>query len=212
MFTACKNSLLKSIQIEEDRFGIEPEIVAKFARTAVFHQRQRDVARPAAGPPAGENRAQPSRHSRDAVSALVRRPAPCPAKRVRLAVRMVFPVLQNQPGFRLRQRGVARGSARVAPHRTRSATACALILQRLHPRRDFSRPCDARRTRPLTRGWQFALRHVAQLQRGGAHESPRQNPQPARFFSDILAPPFALVLALLAAIFMLARASAARAD
>ena len=33
---------MKSIQIEEPRFGVEPEIVAKLARTAVFHQQQRD--------------------------------------------------------------------------------------------------------------------------------------------------------------------------
>jgi hypothetical protein len=32
-YKAFKASLVKSIQIEEDRFGIEPEIVAKLART-----------------------------------------------------------------------------------------------------------------------------------------------------------------------------------
>jgi hypothetical protein len=202
---------MKSIQIEEDRFGVEPEIVAKLARTAVSHQHQGDVARRAAGPPARENRAQPFRHARAAVPALVRRPAPRPAQRVGLAVRMVFPVLQNQPALRLRQRRVARGSARVVPHRARSTTACPPILERLHPRRDFSRPRRARRTRPLTRGRQLARRHVAQLQRAGAHQPPRQNPQRARFFSDVFAPPIALVLAVLAVIVMLALA-APRAD
>ena len=63
---------MKSIQIEEHRFGVEPEIVAKLARTAVFHQQQRDVARRAAGLPARENRAQLFRHARAAVRALVR--------------------------------------------------------------------------------------------------------------------------------------------
>jgi hypothetical protein len=203
---------MKSIQIEEDHFGIEPEIVAKLARTAVFHQHQRDVARRAAGPPAAENRAQPSRHARAAVPALVRRPAARPTQRVGLAVRMVFPVLQNELGFRLRQGGVARGSAGIVPHRARSAPACGLILECLHPRRDFSRPRHARRTRSLTRRWQFARPHVAQLQRAGTDEAPRQNLQPARFFRYVFAPPFALVVVLLAAIFMLARASAARTD
>ncbi len=32
-YKAFKGSLIKSIQIEEDRFGIEPEIIAKIART-----------------------------------------------------------------------------------------------------------------------------------------------------------------------------------
>ena len=32
-YKAFKASLIKSIQIEEDRFGIEPEIIAKLART-----------------------------------------------------------------------------------------------------------------------------------------------------------------------------------
>jgi hypothetical protein len=66
------SSVMKSIQIEEHRFGVEPEIVAKLARTAVFHQQQRDVARRAAGLPARENRAQLFRYARAAVPALVR--------------------------------------------------------------------------------------------------------------------------------------------
>jgi glycosyltransferase involved in cell wall biosynthesis len=32
-YKAFKASLIKSIQIEEDRFGVEPEIIAKLART-----------------------------------------------------------------------------------------------------------------------------------------------------------------------------------
>jgi hypothetical protein len=32
-YKAFKASLIKSIQIEEDRFGIEPEIIAKLARS-----------------------------------------------------------------------------------------------------------------------------------------------------------------------------------
>ena len=71
-YKAFKASVMKSIQIEEHRFGVEPEIVAKLARTAVFHQQQRDVARRAAGLPARENRAQLFRYARAAVPALVR--------------------------------------------------------------------------------------------------------------------------------------------
>ena len=71
-YKAFKASVMKSIQIEEHRFGVEPEIVAKLARTAVSHQQQRDVARRAAGLPARENRAQLFRHARAAVPALVR--------------------------------------------------------------------------------------------------------------------------------------------
>jgi hypothetical protein len=50
-YKAFKASVMKSIQIEEHRFGVEPEIVAKLARTAVSHQQQRDVARRAANHP-----------------------------------------------------------------------------------------------------------------------------------------------------------------
>jgi len=32
-YKAFKASLIKSIQIEEDRFGVEPKIIAKLART-----------------------------------------------------------------------------------------------------------------------------------------------------------------------------------
>ena len=71
-YKAFKASVMKSIQIEEHRFGVEPEIVAKLARTAVSHQQQRHVARRAAGLPARENRAQLFRHARAAVPALVR--------------------------------------------------------------------------------------------------------------------------------------------
>jgi hypothetical protein len=71
-YKAFKASVMKSIQIEEHRFGVEPEIVAKLARTAVSRQQQRDVARRAAGLPARENRAQLFRHARAAVPALVR--------------------------------------------------------------------------------------------------------------------------------------------
>jgi hypothetical protein len=71
-YKAFKASVMKSIQIEEHRFGVEPEIVAKLARTAVSHQRQRDVARRAAGLPARENPAQLFGHARAAVPALVR--------------------------------------------------------------------------------------------------------------------------------------------
>jgi len=63
---------MKSIQIAEHRFGVDPEIVAKLARTALSHQQQRDVARRAAGLPVRENRAQLFRHARAAVPALVR--------------------------------------------------------------------------------------------------------------------------------------------
>jgi hypothetical protein len=78
-YKAFKVSVMKSIQIEEHRFGVEPEIVVKLARTAVSHQQQRDVARRAAGLPARENRAQLFRHARAAVPALVRLipPADC---------------------------------------------------------------------------------------------------------------------------------------
>jgi hypothetical protein len=70
-YKAFKASVMKSIQIEE-RFGVEPEIVAKLARTAVSHQQQRDAAQRAAGLQARENRAQLFRHARAAVPALVR--------------------------------------------------------------------------------------------------------------------------------------------
>jgi len=49
-YKAFKASEMKSIQIEEHGFGVDPEIVAKLARTAVSHQQQRDVARRAAVP------------------------------------------------------------------------------------------------------------------------------------------------------------------
>ena len=71
-YKAFKASAMKSIQIEEHRFGVEPEIVAKLARTAVSHQHQRDVARRAAGLQARENRVQLFRDARAAVPALVR--------------------------------------------------------------------------------------------------------------------------------------------
>jgi hypothetical protein len=71
-YEAFKASVMKSIQIEEHRFGVEPEIVAKLARTAVSRQQQRDVAPRAAGLPARENRDQLFRHARAAVPALVR--------------------------------------------------------------------------------------------------------------------------------------------
>jgi len=71
-YKAFKASVMKSIQIEEHRFGVEAEIGAKLAGTAVSHQQQRDVARRAARLPARENRAQPFRHARAAVPALVR--------------------------------------------------------------------------------------------------------------------------------------------
>ena len=64
--------MMKSIQIEEHPFGVEPEIVAKLARTAVSHQQQRDVARRATGLQARKNPAQVFRHPRAAVPALVR--------------------------------------------------------------------------------------------------------------------------------------------
>jgi len=51
---------------------VDPEIVAKLARTAISHRQQRDVARRATGLPARENRAQLFRHARAAVRALVR--------------------------------------------------------------------------------------------------------------------------------------------
>jgi hypothetical protein len=71
-YKAFKAFVMKSIHIEEDRFGVEPEIITKLARTAVSHQQQRDVARRAAGLPARENRAQLLRHAGAAVPALVR--------------------------------------------------------------------------------------------------------------------------------------------
>ena len=71
-YKAFKASVIKSIQIEEHRFGVEPEIIPKLARTAVSHQQQRDIAQRAAGLPAGENRTQLFRDARVAVPALVR--------------------------------------------------------------------------------------------------------------------------------------------
>jgi hypothetical protein len=70
-YKAFKASVMKPIQIEEHRFGVEPEIVTKLGRTVVSQQ-QRDVAPRAAGLPARENRAQLFRHARAAVPALVR--------------------------------------------------------------------------------------------------------------------------------------------
>ena len=71
-YKAFKAFVMKSIQIEENRFGVEPEIVAKLACTAGFHQQQRDVARRAAGLAARKSRAQLFRHAGAAVPALVR--------------------------------------------------------------------------------------------------------------------------------------------
>ena len=71
-YKAFKASVTKSIQIEKHRSGVEPEIVAKLAHTAIAHQRQRGVARRAAGLPARENRAQLFRPARVAVPVLVR--------------------------------------------------------------------------------------------------------------------------------------------
>ena len=71
-YKAFKASVMKSIQIEEHRFGVEPEIVAKFARPAVSHRQQRDVTRRVVGLPARENRAQLSGYARAAAPALVR--------------------------------------------------------------------------------------------------------------------------------------------
>jgi len=71
-YKAFEASVMKPVQIEEHRFGVEPEIVAKLASIAVSHQQQRDVARRAAGLPVRENRAQLFRHARAAVPALVR--------------------------------------------------------------------------------------------------------------------------------------------
>lgn len=65
-YKAFKASVMKPVQI------VEPEILAKLARTAVSYQQQRDVARRAAGLPARENRAQLFRHARAAVPELVR--------------------------------------------------------------------------------------------------------------------------------------------
>ena len=78
-YKAFKASVMKSIEIEEHSFGVEPEIVAKLARTAVSHQQQRDVGRRAAGLPARENRAQLFRHARAAVPALMLALARAPA-------------------------------------------------------------------------------------------------------------------------------------
>lgn len=71
-YKAFKAFVMKSIQIEENRFGVEPEIVAKLARTAGSQQQQRDLARRAAGLAARENRAQLFRHAGAAVPALIR--------------------------------------------------------------------------------------------------------------------------------------------
>jgi hypothetical protein len=71
-YKAFKASVMKSIQMEEHCFGVESEIVAKLARTAVSHRQQRDVARRAAGLSARENRSQLFGHARAAVPALVR--------------------------------------------------------------------------------------------------------------------------------------------
>ena len=71
-YKAFKASVMKSNQIEEYPFGVEPEIVAEVARTAISHQQQRDVTRCAAGLPARENRAELSGRARAAVPALVR--------------------------------------------------------------------------------------------------------------------------------------------
>src|ERR1700693_2017276 len=71
-YKAFKASVMKSIQIEEHRFGVESEVIGNLARTAVSHQQQRDVARRAVGLAVRENRAQLFRHARAAVPALVR--------------------------------------------------------------------------------------------------------------------------------------------
>jgi hypothetical protein len=71
-YKAFKASVRKSVQIEEHPFGVEPEIVAKLARTAVSQQQQPDVARRAAALPARENPPQLFRHARAAVPTLVR--------------------------------------------------------------------------------------------------------------------------------------------
>jgi hypothetical protein len=63
---------MKPVQIEEHRFGVEPEILAKLARTVVSYRQQRDIARGAEGLPARENRFQFFRHARAAVPELVR--------------------------------------------------------------------------------------------------------------------------------------------
>ena len=67
-----KASVMKSIQIEEHRFGVEPEIVTELACTTVSQQHQRDVAPCAARLPARENRAQRFRHARAVGPELVR--------------------------------------------------------------------------------------------------------------------------------------------
>jgi hypothetical protein len=71
-YKAFKASVMKPVQIEEHRFGVESEILAKLARTVVSYRQQRDVARGAEGLPARENRAQLFRHARAAVPELVR--------------------------------------------------------------------------------------------------------------------------------------------
>ena len=71
-YKAFKASVMKSIQTEEHRPGVEPDIVAKLARAAVSHQQQRDVARRAAELPSRENRSELFRNARAAVPALVR--------------------------------------------------------------------------------------------------------------------------------------------
>src|SRR5438874_807468 len=43
-FKAFKASMMKSIQIEKHRFGVEREIVPKLAHTVASHEQQRDVA------------------------------------------------------------------------------------------------------------------------------------------------------------------------
>ena len=70
-YKAFKASMMKSIQIEEHRFGVEREIVPKIAHTAASHEQQRDVAQ-RGGLPAHENRAQLFRHDRAAVPTSVR--------------------------------------------------------------------------------------------------------------------------------------------
>ena len=71
-YKAFKASVMKSIKIEEQRCGVEPEIIAKLTRTAISRQQQRDVTRGAAGLQARENRTQLFLHARAAVPALVR--------------------------------------------------------------------------------------------------------------------------------------------
>ena len=71
-YKAFKASVMKPVQIEEHRFGVEPEILAKLARTAVSYRQRRDVGRRAAELPVRENRAQLFRQARAAVPELVR--------------------------------------------------------------------------------------------------------------------------------------------